>query len=362
MTAPPPPAGWYPDSSGGQRYWDGQEWGPSLAPGLPQPNQPIPAAAPPQRRKIISLKGLLITAVVLTLGGACVSALTNTTPSSSSRGSSSFTSTGTSTTDTVSQQEIERNQAAEQARLDPSTYKAITPRDFSLIVKDPDSHQGEKVVVYGVVAQFDAATGKDTFRAFTGAVEKEHASQYEQNTIVEASDPSIVKNVVENDMVTMWVEVAGADSYDTQIGGNTTVPKIDVNIIQVTGTGGSISMPTRAASAARSAAKVTIDGKPKEVQGQIACTTAGGNLNIGIGDASTGIAVVMSPDATKVTSVGLGNVNGAVLGFQDGAGGASATATKDGNTYKITGTATGVDMANPTQPLTEPFEIEVTCP
>ena len=125
----------------------------------------------------------------------------------------------------------------------------------------------------------------------------------------------------------------------------------------VSATAGSVT-----ASAGAGTATVSIDGQPKDVKGQIACTTAGGNLNIGIGDASTGIAVVMSPDATKVTSVGLGNVNGAVLGFQDGAGGASATATKDGNTYKITGTATGVDMANPTQPLTEPFEIEVTCP
>lgn len=86
------------------------------------------------------------------------------------------------------------------------------------------------------------------------------------------------------------------------------------------------------------------------------------NLNIGIGDSATGIAVVMSPDASKVTSVGLGNVDGVVLGFQDGSGSGNASATKDGNTYMISGTATGVDMANPMQPMTKPFEIEVTCP
>lgn len=125
----------------------------------------------------------------------------------------------------------------------------------------------------------------------------------------------------------------------------------------VSATSGSVT-----ASAGAGTATVTIDGQPKDVKGQIACTTAGGNLDIAVGDASTGIAVVMSPDASKVTSVGLGNVNGAVLGFQDGASGASATATKDGNTYKITGTATGVDMANPMQPMSKPFEIDVTCP
>lgn len=123
-------------------------------------------------------------------------------------------------------------------------------------------------------------------------------------------------------------------------------------------TSGTVTAATGAGTA-----KVTIDGQPKDVTGQIACTTAAGNLNIAIGDTATGIAVVMSPDASKVSSVGLGNVGGVVLGYQDGASGdASASATKDGNTYKVTGKATGVDMANPMQPTTKPFEIEVTCP
>ena len=70
----------------------------------------------------------------------------------------------------------------------------------------------------------------------------------------------------------------------------------------------------------------------------------------------------MAEDASKVTSVGLGNVDGVVLGFQDMAPGGSASATKDGKTYTISGTASGVDMANPMQPITKPFEIAVTCP
>jgi lipoprotein LpqH len=86
-------------------------------------------------------------------------------------------------------------------------------------------------------------------------------------------------------------------------------------------------------------------------------------MNIAIGEAMTGIAAVLSADGSTVQSVGLGNVNGVTLGYTQGVpGGASATATKDGNTYKISGTATGVDMANPMQPVTKPFEIEVTCP
>ena len=86
-------------------------------------------------------------------------------------------------------------------------------------------------------------------------------------------------------------------------------------------------------------------------------------MNIAIGDAATGIAAVVSEgDAPTVQSVGLGNVNGVTLGYTSGAGQGEAKAEKDGKTYKISGTATGVDMANPMQPVNKPFEIEVTCP
>jgi lipoprotein LpqH len=119
---------------------------------------------------------------------------------------------------------------------------------------------------------------------------------------------------------------------------------------------------TASATAAPSGSKVTIDGQDQNVQGTVVCSSMGGNVNIAIGDATTGIgAVVSEGDSPTVTSVGLGNVNGVTLGFQQGTGG-EATAEKDGNSYKIIGTASGVDMANPLQPVKKPFEIEVTCP
>ena len=92
------------------------------------------------------------------------------------------------------------------------------------------------------------------------------------------------------------------------------------------------------------------------------CSTVGDNFNIAIGNPTTGIGVMMAEDGSKVNSVGLGNVNGVALGFQEGAPGGEASAHKDGKTYTIKGTATGVDMANPMQPMTKPFEISVTCP
>jgi ipoprotein LpqH len=118
-----------------------------------------------------------------------------------------------------------------------------------------------------------------------------------------------------------------------------------------------------AGSSASSQVKVTIDGQDQNVQGQVACTDAGGSTTIAIGGPSTGIGAVLTDGSPPVVkSVGLGNVNGLALGYTAGTGQGNAEATQDGKTFDITGSATGADLSNPTQMATKPFEIKVTCP
>ena len=108
-------------------------------------------------------------------------------------------------------------------------------------------------------------------------------------------------------------------------------------------------------------AEVTVDGARQNITGNVVCTNAVGNFNIAIGQQVSGVAVVLTPDAATVHSVILGNVNGVILGYQQGMSGGQATATKDGNTYIISGSATGVTAALPPVMVTKPFEIRVTC-
>ncbi len=110
--------------------------------------------------------------------------------------------------------------------------------------------------------------------------------------------------------------------------------------------------------------KVVIDGQTQNVAGPTSCTQVNGNLSIGIGDPSTGVgAVVSNADPPVVQAVGLGNLTGVTLGYSAGAPNqSSAQATKSGNAYTIKGTATGVDAANPQQPVSKSFEMDVTCP
>jgi lipoprotein LpqH len=134
--------------------------------------------------------------------------------------------------------------------------------------------------------------------------------------------------------------------------------------------GASSSGPASSSSGAAPAAagpQVTVDGQKQNVTGQVSCTGAGDNTNIGIGDASDGVgAVVSNANPPIVHSVGLGNVNGVALGFSDAAPGqgGDAGAAQSGKSYSIKGTATGVDMSNPQQPqqVKKSFQMDVTCP
>jgi lipoprotein LpqH len=154
----------------------------------------------------------------------------------------------------------------------------------------------------------------------------------------------------------LTVAVAGAAILAAGISGCSS------NKSSTSGSGGGSSTSASVSSGGAAGTKVTIDGKDQNVTGSVVCSNAGGTINIAIGGAATGIAAVLSDGSPpQVKSVALGNVNGVTLGYTPGAGQGNASATKNGTSYKITGSATGIDMANPMQPVNKPFEIDVTC-
>jgi len=121
------------------------------------------------------------------------------------------------------------------------------------------------------------------------------------------------------------------------------------------------SSTSASASAGGGGPTVIVDGKNQNVGGSAVCTTTSGTVNIAIGAAATGVAAVLTDaNPPEVKSVGLGNVNGVTLAYAPGGAG-SASATKNGSSYTIKGTATGIDMANPTTPVNKSFEIDVNC-
>lgn len=116
-------------------------------------------------------------------------------------------------------------------------HKAITDRQWLLIAKDPDAHVGERIIVHGLVTQFDAATGTDMFRADVGGKKRKPSYgyvDYETNTVLTA-DTSKVAKIVEDDLFTAKVTVIGSLDYETQLGGGTTAPLLQIDSITVSG-------------------------------------------------------------------------------------------------------------------------------
>ena len=106
--------------------------------------------------------------------------------------------------------------------------------------------------------------------------------------------------------------------------------------------------------------KVNVDGQPQNVSGPVVCATNNGKFSIAIGEAITGVIVGLEPDASVVHDVGLGTINGVVMSFTEGAPGNSAGAAKNGNSYHITGTSTGMNEVG--LQVSKPFTIDATCP
>jgi len=126
-----------------------------------------------------------------------------------------------------------QEKARQKARIDNATE--VSARQLSKIAKSPDDYIGKTLVVYGEVSQFDAATGECTFRADIGNTNMAYSWSYEYNSIFTSgdgeSDCPKLDDIVQDDEVRMTVTSLGSFSYDTQIGGRTTVPMFKVERI-----------------------------------------------------------------------------------------------------------------------------------
>lgn len=282
MSDPTPAPGWYPapHANNEQRYWDGARWteNNTTAPYNAAPYGLATAPAPKKKGLAIAAlivgivafltgiipvigailgivavilgiialvrhqpKGLGITAIVLGGIAAIVSVIMtiSLTAFNASAPVSDLEPKPVATESAVAE-EPSREPVEETTPEPPpapvtpdlSTFTEIDDRSWALIAKDPDSHAGTNVILYGSIMQFDSATGRCSMLIDTAATQKESSWDYEQSVMAYAGDASTVCPVfdplVEDDHVKVWATVRQSFSYDTQIGGNTTVPMVEV--------------------------------------------------------------------------------------------------------------------------------------
>lgn len=131
--------------------------------------------------------------------------------------------------------EQKKKKEAEKQRI--AKAKPMSSRALARLVKKPDAAEGEIAVLYGEITQFDAATGACIFRANIAHAKMSSSWKYEHNAIFVGgdgiSDCPKLDEFVADDEVKIVATSMGSYSYDTQVGGNTTVPKFKVEKVSL---------------------------------------------------------------------------------------------------------------------------------
>jgi hypothetical protein len=124
--------------------------------------------------------------------------------------------------------------AAPPPPADVAEFVPLDARGWAQIVKDPDGSSGMAIVVFAEVTQFDAATGREMFRANAGAEQPTVEFELVDNTIF-VGDAAALDGVMAGDVIKVHATVDGAETYDTAIGGAATAPRLRVDSAEVVG-------------------------------------------------------------------------------------------------------------------------------
>ncbi|OGO53566.1 MAG: hypothetical protein A2V85_08090 [Chloroflexi bacterium RBG_16_72_14] len=103
----------------------------------------------------------------------------------------------------------------------------LSKRAWQKVVKSPDTYMGKGYKLWACIWQFDAATGADGFLGYASYRREDYWALDGENAAF-AGDAAQLSDFVEGDIVAMSVVGLGSYSYDTQVGGNTTVPSFQV--------------------------------------------------------------------------------------------------------------------------------------
>jgi hypothetical protein len=232
-----------------QPSFEPPQWqAPQQQPPQQQPFRP-PQPVPPVKKTTGSptvLVGVISGVVGLALGGAVMAggdSGTTTKPAATVTATATATATKTvtqtastdqPTTATPTRKPTSKPKPKPTKKATP-TATNVTSRQWAKIVKSPDNYIGKRYIIYGVVTQFDAATGDDAFLADTAYKNTTDYGYFDGENTMLTGDTAKLSEVVEKDVFRATVTVLGSYSYDTQVGGNTTVPHLEINKIKVIG-------------------------------------------------------------------------------------------------------------------------------
>lgn len=110
-------------------------------------------------------------------------------------------------------------------------YTSLSKRDWQRLVKSPDKYSGKRYRVWACITQFDAATGDEAFRG-NASYKRQKEWFLDTDNAIFTGDAERLDPFVADDIVSMRVIGGGSLSYETTIGGETTVPVFEVVTIK----------------------------------------------------------------------------------------------------------------------------------
>lgn len=277
--------GFYPDGSGNERYWNGEKWLDQTRPieatpttetassdrlTEPEPTSTVPTSTSPapdprpwfKKKRFIIPGAVVALLVVAGIAGSAeedpggsddtkpIAIAKTQAPDADNDGvpdsKDAFPSDAAESEDAdangvgdnadkaaadkaaAAKKAADDKAAADKARKAIANAPFVSKRQLAQVFKDPDSHAGEMFKVWGEVMQFDAATGTDSFLAYTAHTDTRSYGIFDGESAFFTGDESALSKFVEEDLFVATVKVNGSLSYDTQIGGNTTVPEFQI--------------------------------------------------------------------------------------------------------------------------------------
>jgi hypothetical protein len=118
--------------------------------------------------------------------------------------------------------EREAVEKAEKVEHEEAEFREqATTIDYNQLIKNPDKYKGEKVVYEGQILQIQEEAG---FGFMLLSVTDEGYGFWDDNVWVDFSEPI---EATEEDIITVYGKITGAEEYETQIGGSTYVPRMN---------------------------------------------------------------------------------------------------------------------------------------
>jgi Protein of unknown function (DUF2510) len=236
QAARPPPGqpGYYPDPQGVMRWWTGRDWAVNTQP--PAATSPQPPNEPPKnwfQRNIGWKLAILLGVLVLGSCGAILGAGSDPEPAVQPTPASDIEITDSEAPEPEPTKTRKPTPKKQEPKTEPAAH--VSKRQWAKIVKKPESYKGDKYIIYGQVTQFDSATGDDSFLADTAHRNTMSYDFFDGENTLLSGNAKHLDDLVEDDVFRASVTVLGKIDYDTQIGGNTTVPLLEVNSIKVIG-------------------------------------------------------------------------------------------------------------------------------